>query len=248
LSCILMLAVESSAADISDTGIAVDEVTEQIRAPMTVVDPIATFADLKPGQTYTVRISVCQEEEHQPLAYSEDIVLECPLDAVTDVVARMNYGHLSVSFSPLQGAVSYIINVEGIGSFEHADTTWSRDCGDALPDTVSVVGVSLEGIQSYKSPDISVCCESPVPNVEDRQLDLERDPIHSRSSNPSGCRDGNTNAFFDFGGPPLDSSDSDGDNSEGYQNDAEDDDDQEKHLDNPVELHGKVLPQLPCIN
>ncbi|KAF5356445.1 hypothetical protein D9758_009499 [Tetrapyrgos nigripes] len=143
--------------------------SELIAAPVTVVDPLATFSGPKAGHAYTVRISVCQKEENQPLAHSEDVVFKCPLDAVSAVVAKMNGSRLSVSFSPLEGAVSYKINVEGMGSFELTDTTWSTDCGDARPGTVSVVGISSEGTQSYRSPDIDV---------------REETPEHSRRSSP----------------------------------------------------------------
>ena len=119
------------------------------------------------------------------------MLLEYPLHRITNLVAKVHNNELLVSFSPLIGAECYLITIisdENEDTFETSDIDWAcfSDNLHCLKE-VSVLGISLEGVRSYKEASVAIQHQSRPHPKEFLQVSASHESFtaHQLPNNPS---------------------------------------------------------------
>ncbi|KAK0245267.1 hypothetical protein EDD85DRAFT_12522 [Armillaria nabsnona] len=126
------------------------------------IDTIALLSDYHPGHVYTVQVYA--NRSHFPVAYSQPLLFECPLNCVDELSGKMRSGTLFVSFTTVRGACRYeIITIfpDEVRNTDLTDCTeWSKKISGKPPICVKVSAISADGVRSYTAMTVDVIAES----------------------------------------------------------------------------------------
>ncbi len=129
-----------------------------------------------------------QTGPHFPVAYSQPLLFECPLNCVDELNGRMRSGTLFVSFTTVRGACRYeIITIfpDEVRNTDLTDCTeWSKKISDIPPICVKVSAISADGVRSYTAMTVDVIAESAATSSQSSETPSKVAPSTSENQDP----------------------------------------------------------------